>query len=203
METTNAQAEVVEQAQVINETINESSNTLTYEQKIKKILGNGGKRINNIRVKNIKCTPKDNYLMISFTLDKAIPGYIQDIETGEWKEGLVNTVFISDYAMAGALKEDENLAWLANSILDASEKLKEDDSNQNNLINMIFNGSKIDIVQQPIAAGETYINPFTTRADATGTEFDHDTIINNIVSFTLGKEGNNMKNLLAKTLMGF
>lgn len=203
MEETKVQATVEEQAAATVEATVDNASELSYDKKIKKILGRGGKRINGIRIKNIKCTPKDNYLMISFTLDKPVTGYVQDETTGEWKEGLVTTIFTSDYALAGALKEDENLSWLANSVLDVAEKLKEDDSVKNNLINMIFNGSRVDIIQQPVAEGEEYVNPFTTKDNVEGTAFDHDTIINHVIHFTLGKEGNNMKNLLARSLMGF
>ena len=44
------------------------------------------------------------------------------------------------YAIVGALKEDEELGWMANALLENPQAL-----------NLIFNGSTVDILQQEVS----------------------------------------------------
>lgn len=148
----------------------------SYDAIIKGIIANGGKKLNGIRVKNVNFDEKDNYTMVSFTLSEKIPGFVQ--ENGVYKEGMTNVVFTSMYAIAGALKEDEEKAWLANHLLAHPKALCP-----------LFAGAIVDIVQQKVEAGTPYSNPFSTRADAETSIYDHDIIINNVIRFKFGKMG--------------
>lgn len=186
------QTAVEEQVQENVQNNNEVVNTkLSYDKIIKNMLANGGKRINNIRVKNVNNTEKDNYTMISFTIDRNIPGNVLQ-DDGSYKEGMTNVIFTSLYAIAGALKEDEELGWLANTFLENPDAL-----------NLILNGATIDIIQQAVEAGEEYYNPFTTKTDSLPQVFDHSTFINNVIKFKLGKTGQRMSELLAIKKMGY
>lgn len=163
-----------------------------YENVIKGILANGGKRINGIRVKNVNVTEKDNYVMVSFTLGSEIRGFISDDNGATFKEGKTVTLFTSLYAIAGAMKEDEDLSWMANALLQHPEAL-----------NLILNGATIDIVQQDVPQGVEYRNPFTTQQEVEGSVYDHDVIINNVVKFKLGNTGLRFADKLADKLLGW
>ena len=165
---------------------------VSYKNIIKKLIASGCKRINSIRIKNVNFTEKDNYTMISFTLASSIRGFVSNDGGTTYEEGMTNTVFTSLYAIVGALKEDEELGWMANALLENPQAL-----------NLIFNGSTVDILQQEIAAGEEFKNPFSTRTDVEPQVYDHDLIINHILGFKLGKVGMKMADKLADKLMGF
>lgn len=152
--------------------------TSDYDAIIKGIIAAGGKKIAGIRVKNANFTEKDNYTMVSFTLANKIRGYIRDEETGTYKEGMTNVIFTSLFAICGALKEDDEKAWIANHLL-----------NHPTALPLLFAGSTIDLVQSEIPAGVTYRNPFSSRENIEGVTYDHDTIINNLIRVRFGKMG--------------
>ena len=165
---------------------------VSYQNCIKKLIAAGCKRINSVRIKNVNFTEKDNYTMISFTLSTPIRGFVSNDNGVTYQEGMTNTLFTSLYAIVGAVKEDDELGWMANALLDNPQAL-----------NLIFNGGSIDILQQEIVAGEQFTNPFSTRTDTTVQVYDHDVIINHIIGFKLGKTGEKMAARFADKLMGF
>ena len=189
-------AATVEQAdvQVENGAENASNEmvNVSYQNCIKKLIAAGCKRINSVRIKNVNFTKKDNYTMVSFTLSNPIRGFVSNDNGITYQEGMTNTLFTSLYAIVGALKEDDELGWMANALLDNAQAL-----------NLIFNGGSIDILQQEIVAGEQFTNPFSTRNDNTVQVYDHDVIINHIIGFKLGKTGEKMAARFADKLMGF
>lgn len=170
----------------------EANNVVSHQNIIKKLIASGVKRINSIRVKNINFAEQDNYTRISFTLASAIKGFVRDEATDEYKEGTTSTLFTSLYAIAGAMKEDDNLGWMANALLERPQAL-----------NLILNGATIDVLQQEVKAGEEYVNPFSTRDDAEAQVYDHDVIINNIIGFKLSAVGQKMADKLADKMLGF
>lgn len=152
--------------------------TSDYDAIIKGIIAAGGKKLPGIRVKNVNFTEKDNYIMVCFTLANKVRGYVRDEETGVYKEGMTNVIFTSLFAICGALKEDDEKAWIANHLL-----------NHPTALPLLFAGSTIDIVQTEVAAGVTYRNPFSTRDNVEGVSYDHETIINNVIKIRFGKMG--------------
>lgn len=189
-------AATVEQVnvQVENDAENASNEMInvSYQNCIKKLIAAGCKRINSVRIKNVNFTEKDNYTMISFTLSTPIRGFVSNDNGVTYQEGMTNTLFTSLYAIVGAVKEDDELGWMANALLNNPQAL-----------NLIFNGGSIDILQQEIVAGEQFTNPFSTRNDAIVQVYDHDVIINHIIGFKLGKTGEKMAARFADKLMGF
>lgn len=152
--------------------------TSDYDAIIKGIIAAGGKKLPGIRVKNANFTEKDNYTMVSFTLANKVRGCIRDEETGVYKEGMTNVIFTSLFAICGALKEDDEKAWIANHLL-----------NHPTALPLLFTGSTIDIIQTEVAAGVTYRNPFSTHNNVEGVSYDHETIINNVIKVRFGKIG--------------
>lgn len=190
MAQTNEQVSASQNEEVVENKIQIANND-SYKDIIKKMLSNGCKRINSITIKNVNFTEKDNYTMVSFTLKTPIRGYIMD-ENGEYKLGMTNTLFTSLFAITGTLKEDEELGWMANALLESPQAL-----------NLILNGATVDIIQQDIPQGVEYYNPFSTKAEVDAAVYDHDIIINHIIGFKLGKMGEKMSMRLADKLMGF
>lgn len=170
--------------------------TSDYSNKVKELIANGSKRINGVKVKNVNFTDMSeqgkDYTMVSFTLCNKVEGFIMDNETGDYKEGLTNIIYTSLYAIVGAIKEDEELAWLGNHLL-----------NNPQILPILFAGSYIDLIQTKINAGENYSNPFSTKENSTPQVFDHDVIINNIIKFNLGKSGKMATSRLMDKLLGF
>ena len=166
--------------------------TSSYQAVVKKLVQNGAKRINNCKIKNVNFTEKDNYTMISLTLINPIHGYVSNDNGMTYETGMTNTIFTSLYAIIGAMKEDEDLGWMGNTLLENPK-----------LLNLILNGSSVDIIQQDIPAGTEFTNPFTTRADADVQVYDHNIILNHCIKFKLGKTGEKMADKLADKLMGF
>ncbi len=162
----------------------------SFKRIIRTLETNGCKRISNIHIKNVNVTEKDNYTMVSFTLTSSIRGYVYT-ENG-YELGKTNLVFTSLYAIFSTLKEDENKAWLAFYFLSHPQAL-----------NPVLNGAQIDILQQDVIAGKEYVNPFSTKANQKPQVYDHDLIINHIISFKLSATGEKMAGKVADKLLGF
>ena len=188
----NVTEEVVEQQTNVEDVQQEQVATIeTYKNTIKKLIATGCKRINGVRIKNVNFTEKDNYTMISMTLASPIRGMITKDQGATYEVGMTNVIYTSLYAITGALKEDEEKAWMANALLQNPQAL-----------NLIFNGGTIDILQQDIASGQEFVNPFTTQENPEPQVYDHDIIINHLIKFELGKTGTMMSMRLADKLMG-
>lgn len=170
----------------------QQANGNSFKEIVRNLMANGCKRTNGLIVKNVTITEDENYTRATLSVKDQIPGYVSDDNGATFYEGLTNNIFSSTFALAGLMKEMEELSWMANAIIDRP-----------NILNLILNGSKVDIIQQRVAAGEDYINPFTTKKDAVPTQFDHDVIINYVVNIELGKVGQKMADKLADKLMGF
>ncbi len=181
----------VPQAAVQEEKI-ENSSERTMKDIIKELMAKGCKRINDVTVKNVVIEEFDNYIRATLVTREAIDAYVSDDNGATYHKGKSNNIFSSTFAIAGTLKENEELSWMANSIIEHP-----------NILNLILNGSKIDVIVEEVAKGEEYINPFTTKVNPEPTTFDNDTIIKYIVDIKLGKSGMRMADKLADKLMGF
>lgn len=185
----------VETAEVVVDEVDnfvETNEVVTYANVIKKLIASGCKSIKSVRVKNVNYTEEDNYTMVSFNIGTPVEAFVSNDGGVTYERGKTNIIFTSTYAIAGALKEDEELGWMANALVGNPKAL-----------NLIFNGGTIDIIQQEVVAGEEYKNPFSTRTDAEPQVYDHNIIINHIVGFKLGKVGSAMALRLADKMMGF
>lgn len=161
----------------------------TNKQVVAELLAKGCAKITNLRVRSSIVTPKDNYVMVSLSLERGIPGYISDTD-GVFAKGETATVFASSYSIASVLKDSDETAWAANQLIQNPKGLE-----------VILAGSKIDIVQEEVAADEIYKNPFAS-SDSEGAALGHDTIINHIVKIEICPKAKQMLNMLAMNMMG-
>lgn len=180
--------------EVTNNAVNTVEETTVVEKSYKDIcnelVANGAKRIKGLVVKSVKVTEQDTYVMVSLTLDKQVEGYRADEETGIFEKGMTNIIFSSSYSLAAVIKNNEEIAFAANSLVDNPKGFE-----------VALSGATIDIIQQPVAADEMYKNPFSTR-DSDGVAFGHDTIINHIVNIVPSKVAMRRLDALALSLLG-
>lgn len=188
-----AEATIVAPAteEVTNEVMETKTSSIkTVSQVIKDLLANGCKRIVNMRVKSAKVTEKDNYTMVSLTLDKPISGYVSD-EDGVFEKGETNIIFASTYSLAATLKESDDTAFAANTLVENPKGFE-----------VILAGARIDVIQQEVAADELYVNPFSSRSEDEGEALGHDTIINHVVSINPSSNARDLLKLMALKMMG-
>lgn len=161
----------------------------TNKQVVAELLAKGCNKIAGIRVRSSIVTPKDNYVMVSLSLERGIPGYVSDGE-GVFTKGETATVFASSYSIASVLKDSDETAWAANQLIQNPKGLE-----------VILACSKIDIVQEEVSADEIYKNPFSS-SDVDGQSLGHDTIINHVVKIEICQKAKQMLNMLAMNMMG-
>lgn len=161
----------------------------TNKQVVAELLAKGCNKITGIRVRSSIVTPKDNYVMVSLSLERGIPGYVSDGE-GVFTKGETATVFASSYSIASVLKDNDETAWAANQLIQNPKGLE-----------VILAGAKIDLVQEEVAADEIYKNPFSS-SDVDGQSLGHDTIINHVVKIEICQKAKQMLNMVAMNMMG-
>ena len=161
----------------------------TNKQVVAELLARGCNKIAGLRIRSSIVTPKDNYVMVSLSLERGIPGYVSGAD-GVFTKGETTTVFASSYSIASVLKDSDETAWAANQLIQNPKGLE-----------VILAGSKIDIVQEEVAADEIYKNPFAS-SDSEGAALGHDTIINHIVKIEICPKAKQMLNMLAMNMMG-
>lgn len=161
----------------------------TNKQVVAELLAKGCNKITGIRVRSSIVTPKDNYVMVSLSLERGIPGYVSDDE-GVFTKGETATVFASSYSIASVLKDNDETAWAANQLIQNPKGLE-----------VILAGAKVDLVQEEVAADEIYKNPFSS-SDVDGQSLGHDTIINHVVKIEICQKAKQMLNMLAMNMMG-
>lgn len=161
----------------------------TNKQVVAELLAKGCAKITNLRVRSSIVTPKDNYVMVSLSLERGIPGYVSDGD-GVFTKGETATVFASSYSIASVLKDNDETAWAANQLIQNPKGLE-----------VILAGAKVDLVQEEVSADEIYKNPFSNSKDD-GTNLGHDTIINHIVKIEICPKAKQMLNMLAMNMMG-
>ena len=156
---------------------------------IAQLIKKGAKEIKNVTIKNVTVTPMNEYVRLGLTLDKEVDGYKVE-DDGTYTPSKVKVIFVSAFTIAALLKEDDNAAFAANHLLKHPDALA-----------MIMSRAQINILQQPVKAGEEYKNPFNDNADATA--FNHDVIINHITEIKLSDFGMKRLDKLADMMLGF
>lgn len=151
------------------------------------VIKNGGNTA-KATVRNVNVTAFENYIRLALTLDKPIKGYVAQ-EDGTYKLGETKIVFISLFSVTAIMKQKEDISFVANHLLSNPQACQ-----------VLLSNAKIDLVQQPVKAGETYVNPFSESGAET--VFEHDTIINHLVDFSLTDRANALIDKLALSMMG-
>lgn len=117
-----------------------------------------GSRNKTYDMNNDEVNPQDLFLTIK--LNKKVHAFYAD-ESGEFIENITNQFQIGYYSFLGAINNS------ANSIVRrmASKIQRAVAANKFAVFEDFFVGATIDVVQQRVGEGETYVNPFSSSAN--------------------------------------
>ena len=164
---------------------------MEVKEVVKTLLASGAKKVTDVKVTNVTVKALDTYVRVALTLDKKVEGYVLNETDGTYSTGEVKVIFVSLYSLLSMLKQDEDTAFAANHV-----------ANHPETIALILSGARIDIIQQPVVAGEEYRNPWSDRDDVEATVFEHDTILNHVVSIEVSKFGEKALDKLMDKMLG-
>lgn len=163
----------------------DTTETKDRDEIIKELISSGNaKRINGLTVRNVVAKEFDTHALLTFVVKEYVIGDVRSAEEDAFGQpiislGKTHNVQTSSYAIAGVMKDSPKMAIFAADVV-----------NNPNLANMLFAGSKIDIIMQFVAAGEEYTNPFAANAEPT--TFERDKMIHHVVRLELGEVGHDM-----------
>ena len=141
--------------------------------------------VKDLVVRNINVTECETYNRVAITLDKPVKAMVAQ-EDGSYVEGESNIIFVGNYSIVGALRENEDVAFAGNHLIQHPKAL-----------NVVLSGAKINIIQE--AAGQEYTNPFSNNAVPTVVQ--HDSFYNHVFDIRLSAFGLKMLDKLAEKMM--
>ena len=143
--------------------------------------------VKDLVVRNINVTECETYDRVSITLDKPVKAMVAQ-EDGSYVEGESNIIFVGNYSIVGALRENEDVAFAGNHLIQHPKAL-----------NVVLSGAKINIIQEAVTAGQEYTNPFSNNAVPTVVQ--HDSFYNHVFDIRLSAFGLKMLDKLAEKMM--
>lgn len=155
---------------------------------VEQLLKQGSQLVKNLTVKNVTVTPKENYIRLCLTLDKPVKGYVSD-DDGNYTLGETKFIYVSLFSVAAVLRDNEDVSFAVNHIIKKPSSVE-----------VLLNGARVDIIQQPVKAGEEYINPWSENG--TAQVFDRDTLINNVVNIKFTQRSIGLLGNLAVSMLG-
>ena len=164
---------------------------MEVKEVVRALLASGAKKVTDVKVTNVTVKALDTYVRVALTLDTKVEGYVLNEADGTYSAGEVKVIFVSLYSLLSMLKQNEDMAFAANHV-----------ANHPETIGLILSGARIDIIQQPVVAGEEYRNPWSDRDDVEATVFEHDTILNHVVSIEVSKFGEKALDKLMDKMLG-
>ncbi len=156
---------------------------------IAELLKNGGKSVKDLKVKNVTVTRCENYVRLGITLDKPVAGMVTKDNGVTYEEGETNVIFVSLYSITSLLKDDDNAAFAANHLVEHPDSMS-----------IVLSRATLNIIQETIAGGIEYKNPWSNNAQAT--VFDHKTIITHVTDVVLSDFAIRKLDRLADSLLG-
>ena len=143
--------------------------------------------VKELVVRNINVTECETYNRVAITLDKPVKAMVAQ-EDGSYVEGESNIIFVGNYSIVGALRENEDVAFAGNHLIQHPKAL-----------NVVLSGAKINIIQEAVSAGQEYTNPFSSNA--TPTVVQHDSFYNHVFDIRLSAFGLKMLDKLGEKMM--
>lgn len=143
--------------------------------------------VKDLVVRNINVTECETYNRVAITLDNPVKAMIAQ-EDGSYVEGTNNVIFVGNYSIVGALRENEDVAFAGNHLIQHPKAL-----------NVVLSGAKINIIQEAVTAGQEYTNPFSNNAVPTVVQ--HDSFYNHVFDIRLSAFGLKMLDKLAEKMM--
>lgn len=143
--------------------------------------------VKDLVVRNINVTECETYDRVAITLDKPVKAMVAQ-EDGSYVKGESNIIFVGNYSIVGALKENEDVAFASNHLIKHPKSL-----------NVVLSGAKINIIQEAVTAGQEYTNPFSNNN--TTTVVQHDSFYNHVFNIRLSAFGLKMLDKLAEKML--
>lgn len=143
--------------------------------------------VKELVIRNINVTECETYNRVAITLDKPVKAMVAQ-EDGSYVEGESNIIFVGNYSIVGALRENEDVAFAGNHLIQHPKAL-----------NVVLSGAKINIIQEAVTAGQEYTNPFSN--DTVPTVVQHDSFYNHVFDIRLSAFGLKMLDKLAEKMM--
>lgn len=103
---------------------------------------------------------------ITLVLNKSIPQFVRDPETGAYVEGSSKNIFVTRIQLAAIIKTcgHDGSMQLAKAVLEAPF----------NRVEAILGKARISLIGRKLSAGEQFINPFAGKAPTTERFSEHD-----------------------------
>ena len=143
--------------------------------------------VKDLVVRNINVTECETYNRVAITLDKPVKAMVAQ-EDGSYVEGESNIIFVGNYSIVGALRENEDVAFAGKHLIQHPRAL-----------NVVLSGAKINIIQEAVTAGQEYTNPFSNNAVPTVVQ--HDSFYNHVFDIRLSDFGLKMLDKLAEKML--
>ena len=139
------------------------------------------KKLSGLHIRNVVTNTTKDVPFLTFVLKEWIIGDTRGTSTDafgvpEVVLGKTHNAVVSAYAVSAIMKDSPKTAIFAQRVAEGSD-----------VANILFAGGTIDLLMEYVAAGETYVNPFSTAA--TETVFDRDHVIIHVLALNLGEAG--------------
>ena len=139
------------------------------------------KKLSGLHIRNVVTNTTKDMPFLTFVLKEWIIGDTRGTSTDafgvpEVVLGKTHNAVVSAYAVSAVMKDSPKTAVFAQRVAEGSD-----------VANILFAGGTIDLLMEYVAAGETYVNPFSTAA--TETVFDRGHVIIHVLALNLGEAG--------------
>ena len=139
------------------------------------------KKLSGLHIRNVVTNTTKDVPFLTFVLKEWIIGDTRGTSTDafgvpEIVLGRTHNAVVSAYAVSSVMKDSPKTAVFAQRVAGGSD-----------VANVLFAGGTIDLLMEYVAAGETYVNPFS--ATATETVFDRDHVLIHVLALNLGETG--------------
>ena len=166
-----------------------SSEIKSFESVVKALIAaDNTTTLRGLKIRSVNVVDADTYTSVRLSVDKAVPAYVADGDTGNFVPGFITTLFQSTYALSGLFKNIDELAAVATYIVSSPK-----------IIGLLLTGATIDVVMEQLTAGSEYINPFSTNGEPT--VIANNTYISHIIGIKLGVQGSKMLDKLIDRIM--
>ena len=139
------------------------------------------KKLSGLHIRNVVTNTTKDVPFLTFVLKEWIIGDTRGTSTDafgvpEIVLGRTHNAVVSAYAVSAVMKDSPKTAVFATRVAEGAD-----------VANVLFAGGTIDLLMEYVAAGETYVNPFS--ATATETVFDRDHVLIHVLALNLGEAG--------------
>lgn len=139
------------------------------------------KKLTGLHIRNVVTNTSKDVPFLTFVLKEFVIGDTRGTSTDafgvpEVVLGRTHNAVVSAYAVSAVMKDNPKTAVFAQRVAEGSD-----------VANVLFAGGTIDLLMEYVAAGETYVNPFS--ATATETVFDRDHVLIHVLAINLGEAG--------------